>query len=65
MRSKGTNEIRTPREKIKMGERGMLDSKPVMVIKNGPKKDVVTLEYVAEALYGPGTKCVVFPPEGT
>ena len=56
------NEIRTPRNGAKIGERVMRGAQPVALVKQGDRKDTISLEEFAEALYGPGTQCLLIPP---
>lgn len=63
MRSKKSNDIRTPRYGAKVGERVMLGAEPVALVKSGETKDTISIGEMAEALYGPGTQCLIIPPE--
>lgn len=58
-----SNEIRTPRNGAKIGERVIRGAEPVALVKQGEKRDTLSLEEFAEALYGPGTQCMVIPPK--
>ena len=62
MRNKRSNEIRTPRLGAKVGERVMRGTEPVALVKSGETRDTMSLGEMAEALYGPGTQCLVIPP---
>lgn len=59
---KNAEDIRTPRNNIKIGEKVMRGTEPVMLIKHGEKKDTLSLEEFAAALYGHGTQCMIIPP---
>ncbi len=61
MRKSNCNDIRTPRAGAKVGERVMKGQEPVALVKQGERKDTLSLEEFAVALYGPGTQCVVIP----
>ena len=61
MRKNNRNDIRTPRYGAKVGERVMKGREPVALVKQGERKDTLSLEEFAIALYGPGTQCVVIP----
>lgn len=63
MRKKKSNDIRTPRYGAKVGERVMLGAEPVALVKCGETKDTMSIGEMAEALYGPGTQCLIIPPE--
>ena len=62
MRNKRSNEIRTPRLGAKVGDRVMRGTEPVALVKSGETRDTISLGEMAEALYGPGTQCLVIPP---
>ena len=62
MRNKASNEIRTPRHGARVGDRVLLGSEPVALVKQGNIKDTISLQEMAEALYGQGARCVVIPP---
>ena len=55
------NEIRTARHGLKVGERVMKDGEPVALVKQGERYDSFSLEEFADALYGPGTRCIIVP----
>ena len=61
MKNGNINDIRTPRVGAKIGERVMKGREPVALVKQGGRKDTLSLEEFAIALYGPGTQCVVIP----
>ena len=61
MKNNNRNDIRTPRCGAKVGERVMKGQEPVALVKQGERKDTLSLEEFAVALYGPGTQCVVIP----
>lgn len=61
MRKNNRNDIRTPRHGTMVGERVMKGQEPVALVKHGGRKDTLSLEEFAIALYGPGTQCVVIP----
>ncbi len=63
MRNKKSNEIRTPRLGAKVGERVMRGSEPVMLVKCGNAWDTISMNELAEELIGPGTQCLIIPPE--
>ena len=63
MRDEKSNEIRTARNGLKVGERAILKGEPVAFVKQGQRTDTLSLDEFATALYGPGTKCVVIPGE--
>lgn len=60
---KNTEDIRTPRNNVKIGEKVMRGMEPVALIKQGEKKDTISLEEFAAALYGPGTQCMIILPK--
>ena len=59
---KKVNEIRTPRNGVKIGERILQGTHPVVKIKQGNRQDTISLEELAVALYGRGAKCTVIVP---
>ena len=61
--NKNTEDIRTPRNNVKIGEKVMRGTEPVALIKHGEKKDTLSLEEFAAALYGQGTQCMIIPPK--
>lgn len=61
MKKNRRNEIRTPRYGAKVGERVILEGEPVALVKQGERRDTLSLKEFAVALYGPGTQCVVIP----
>ncbi len=63
MRNKKSNEIRTPRHGARVGDRVMLGQEPVALVKSGNTSDTFSIGEMAEALYGPGTQCLIIPPE--
>ncbi len=62
MRNKRSNEIRTPRLGAKVGDRVMRGTEPVALVKSGETRDTISIGEMAEALYGPGTQCLIIPP---
>jgi len=52
-------EIRTPRQGAMVGTKAIVGDKPVAVVKQGKKVDILTLDEFASALYGQEVKCVV------
>ena len=52
-------EIRTPRQGAMVGTKAMVGDKPVAVVKQGKKVDILTLDEFASALYGQEVRCVV------
>jgi hypothetical protein len=54
MRNKRSEEIRTPRYGVKVGEKTMRGSEPVLLVKNGKVWDTISLGELAEALGKPG-----------
>lgn len=62
-RNKHSNDIRTPRSQVKVGQRVQRGSEPVAYIKQNGKEDTLSLSEFAETLYGPGTTCVVYTPK--
>jgi len=63
MRSKRSNEIRTPREDVMVGERVMRGPEPVLLVKHGQKQDFISMGELAEKLHGPGAQCLIILPE--
>ena len=61
MKAKQT-EIRTPRNRVKIGEKVLRGGEPVALIRQGGKEDTISLEEFAEGLYGKGVQCMVIPP---
>lgn len=61
-RKKNTNDVLTPRTGAKVGERRRRDTELVALVKQGSKMDTLSVPEFAEALYGPGTQCIVIPP---
>lgn len=62
MRAKKNNEIRTTREDIMVGTKTMdhETGTPVALIKGkGDKYDTISLQEIAEALYGKGVKVTI------
>ena len=61
------NEIRSPRNGAKLGDKVMLGKEPVVLtvvlIKQGGKKDTMSIPEIVEELYGRGTKCIIIPSE--
>ena len=41
----------------------MLGKEPVVLIKQGGKKDTMSIPEIVEELYGRGTKCIIIPSE--
>ncbi len=62
-RSKRTNDILTKKNKVKVGERVFENGEPKALVGPVSNKDTFSLQEMAVALYGPGTRCVVYPPE--
>ena len=58
-----SNEIRSPRNGAKLGDKVMLGKEPVVLIKQGGKKDTMSVPEIVEELYGRGTKCIIIPSE--
>ena len=54
-----SNEIRSPRNGAKLGDKVMLGKEPVVLIKQGGKKDTMSIPEIVEELYGRGTKCII------
>ena len=63
MRSQRSNEIRTPREDVMVGERVMLGPEPVLLVRHGQKLDFISMDELVERLHGPGAQCLIIPPE--
>lgn len=61
-RKKNSNDVLTPRAGAKVGERRKRNSELVAFVKQGNKTDTLSVPEFAEALYGPGTQCIVIPP---
>lgn len=61
-RNKKSNDIVTPRAGAKVGERYKRETELVALVKQGSKMDTLSVPEFAEALYGPGTQCIVIPP---
>jgi len=62
MRKKRSNDIKTPRLDVKVGEKVMRGPEPVALVKQGGTKDTMSVSEFAEALYGTGTQCLIIPP---
>lgn len=60
MRYPNDTALRSRRAKARYGSRAVIAGKPVAVIKAGGKRDFVTAEEFAEALYGKPVKRIVF-----
>lgn len=60
-RNKRTNDILTPRKQAKVGTRVLRGTEPVALVGPEKNKDTFSLVEFAEALYGPGTQCIVIP----
>ena len=61
-RKKKSNDVLTPRAGAKVGERLRRNTELVALVKQGDKMDTLSVPEFAEALYGPGTQCIVIPP---
>lgn len=62
MRKKNSNDIKTPVYGAKVGERILRGTEPVALVKQGNIMDTMSVGEFAEALYGPGTQCLIIPP---
>ncbi len=62
-RSKSANSIFTKRNMVKVGERVVEDGEPKVLVGPVSNKDTFSLQEMAVALYGPGTRCIVYLPE--
>lgn len=60
-RKRTSNDIVTSRKRVKYGKKMYLGTEPVALVGPEQNKDTVSLNEFAEALYGPGTQCVVIP----
>lgn len=58
-RKKDSNDIVTRQKKIKVGKRIIEDGVPKALVGPESNKDTFSLQDMAVALYGPGTKCYV------
>lgn len=61
---KADKAIRTPRKGARVGNRDFIANQPVIIVKSGKKEDFMTVEEVAEALYGMPVDHIVFKPDG-
>lgn len=62
-RNRRKNDILTVKNKVKVGERVIENGEPKALVGPASNKDTLSLQEMAVALYGPGTQCVVYPPE--
>ena len=62
-RKKSSNDIVTAQKKVKVGTRVIENGEPKALVGPESNKDTFSLDDMAEALYGKGTKCVVYLPE--
>ena len=62
-RNRRKNDILTVKNKVKVGERVVEDGEPKALVGPVSNKDTFSLQEMAVALYGPGTRCIVYPAE--
>lgn len=62
-RSSKSNDILTKEKQVKVGTRVMKGAEPVVLVGPEKRKDIFSLQDMAVALYGPGTRCVVIPAD--
>lgn len=62
-RSKKSNDILTRQKKVKVGKRIIANGEPQALVGPESNKDTFSLQDMAVALYGPGTKCYVVQEE--
>ncbi len=58
-RSKNSNDIVTQRKKVRVGKRVIEDGEPKALVGPESNRDTFSLQDMAVALYGPGTKCII------
>jgi len=58
-----SNDILTREKRVKVGKRVIKGAEPVALVGPEKRKDTLSLTEFAEALYGPGTKCLLIPAE--
>lgn len=63
MRNNHNREIRTPLKGAKVGDRVIRQGEPVALVKSGNTIDTISIGEMAEALFGPGTQCLIIPPD--
>lgn len=59
------NEIRTPRANMHLADRIMVAGQPMMKIKRNSKEDYMTVEEIAEAIYGKKVERIIFKKDTT
>ena len=62
-RKKSSNDILTAQKKVKVGTRIIENGEPKALVGPESNKDTFSLDEMVEALYGPGARCVVYPPD--
>lgn len=55
--------IRSPRRKMRLGDRVLICGRPALSIKSGKNQDVVTAEEIVEAIYGKKVERIIFKKE--
>lgn len=58
-RKKDSNDIVTRQKKVKVGKRIVENGEPKALVGPESNKDTFSLQDMAVALYGPGTKCYI------
>lgn len=61
-RNNKTNVILTREKRVKVGTKVIKGTEPMVLVGSEKKKDTISIQDIAVALYGPGTRCVVIPP---
>ena len=62
-RKKESNDIRTTNKRVKVGRRVIENGEPKALVGPESNKDTFSLQDMAEALYGAGTRCYIVPPD--